>query len=53
MEELGAGYCPRGCKESGMTERLDFDFKHCLDLSLEKMRKAGKWPIIKRLEYSP
>ena len=21
-EELGAGYCPWGCKESGMTERL-------------------------------
>ena len=24
MEELGAGYCPWGCKESGMTERLHF-----------------------------
>ena len=22
MEELGSGYCPWGCKESGMTERL-------------------------------
>ena len=26
MEELGAGYCPWGCKESGMTERLHFHF---------------------------
>ena len=24
MEELGAGYCPWGCKESGMTEQLHF-----------------------------
>ena len=24
MEELGAGYCPWGRKESGMTERLHF-----------------------------
>ena len=24
MEELGAGYCPWGLKESGMTERLHF-----------------------------
>ena len=24
MEELGAGYCPWGCKESGMTQRLHF-----------------------------
>ena len=24
MEELGAGYCPWGCKESGTTERLHF-----------------------------
>ena len=24
MEELGAGYCPWGCKESGMTKRLQF-----------------------------
>ena len=23
-EELGAGYCPWGCKESGMTELLHF-----------------------------
>ena len=23
-EELGAGYCPRACKESGMTEQLHF-----------------------------
>ena len=23
-EELGAGYCPWGCKESGTTERLHF-----------------------------
>ena len=23
-EELGAGYCPWGCKQSGMTERLHF-----------------------------
>ena len=28
MEELGAGYCPWGCKESGMTERLHFHFLH-------------------------
>ena len=26
MEELGAGYYPWGCKESGMTERLHFHF---------------------------
>jgi len=26
MEELGAGYCPWGCKESGTTERLHFHF---------------------------
>ena len=26
MEELGAGYCPWGRKESGMTERLHFLF---------------------------
>ena len=26
MEEFGAGYCPRGPKESGMTERLHFHF---------------------------
>ena len=26
-EELGAGYDPRGCKESGTTERLHFHFK--------------------------
>ena len=25
-EELGAGYCPWGCKESGTTERLHFHF---------------------------
>ena len=25
-EELGAGYCPWGCKESGMTERLRFHY---------------------------
>ena len=25
-EELGAGYCPWGCKESGMTEQLHFHF---------------------------
>ena len=25
-EELGAGYCPWGCKESGRTERLHFHF---------------------------
>ena len=24
VEELGAGYCPWGCKESGTTERLHF-----------------------------
>ena len=24
MEELGAGYCPWGCKELGTTERLHF-----------------------------
>ena len=24
MDELGAGYCPWGCKESGTTERLHF-----------------------------
>ena len=24
MEELGSGYCPWGCKESGMTEQLHF-----------------------------
>ena len=24
MEELGAGYCPWGCKESGMTEQSHF-----------------------------
>jgi len=24
MEELGAGYCPWGCKESGTTEQLHF-----------------------------
>ena len=27
MEELGAGYCPWGRKESGMTERLHFHFQ--------------------------
>ena len=26
MEEPGAGYCPWGRKESGMTERLPFPF---------------------------
>ena len=26
MKELGAGYCPWGHKESGMTERLHFLF---------------------------
>ena len=26
MEELGAGYCPWGRKESGTTERLHFHF---------------------------
>ena len=25
-EELGAGYCPWGCRESGTTERLHFYF---------------------------
>ena len=25
-EELGTGYCPRGRKESGTTERLHFHF---------------------------
>ena len=25
-EELGAGYCPWGCKESGMTEQLHFHY---------------------------
>ena len=25
-EELGAGYCPGGCKEQGTTERLHFHF---------------------------
>ena len=28
MEELGAGYCPWGCKESGTTEQLHFHFLH-------------------------
>ena len=27
MEELGAGYCPWGRKESGRTERLHFHFQ--------------------------
>ena len=26
-EELGAGYCPWGCKESGKTEQLHFPFQ--------------------------
>ena len=33
MEELGAGYCPWGRKESGTTERLHFHF-----LSWQKLR---------------
>ena len=34
-EELGAGYCPWGCKESGTTERLHFhcQLKPCPDCS--------------------
>ena len=28
-EELGAGYCPWGHKESGMTERLHFQRQKC------------------------
>ena len=30
-EELGAGYCPRGSKESGRTERLHFHFHFHFD----------------------
>ena len=30
MEELGAGYCPWGCKELGTTERLHFLFTFCI-----------------------
>ena len=29
VEELGAGYCPWGCKESGTTERLHFHTARC------------------------
>ena len=32
-EELGAGNCPWGRKESGMTERLHFHFPPCQTLS--------------------
>ena len=28
-EELGAGYCPWGCKELGMNERLRFTLYYC------------------------
>ena len=35
MEELGAGYSPWGCKESGTTERLHFIFE------------KGLWPLTK------
>jgi len=37
MEEFGAGYCPRGRKESGTTERLHFHLNHSLDLSPGRM----------------
>ena len=37
MEELGAGYCPWGCKESGTTERLHFTF------SVRKYNKLCGW----------
>ena len=33
MEELGAGYCPWGRKESGMTERLHFLFTFSFSIS--------------------
>ena len=32
MEELGAGYCPWGRKESGMTEPLHFTSLHFTDV---------------------
>ena len=32
MEELGAGYCPWGRKESGMTERLSLSLSSSLRL---------------------
>ena len=34
MEELGAGYCPWGRKESGKTERLHFHFLSIIILVL-------------------
>ena len=36
MEELGAGYCPWGRKESGMTERLHFLFTFSFSIILSK-----------------
>ena len=35
MEELGAGYCPWGCKESGMTARLHFHFHFLSIISIK------------------
>ena len=31
-EEPGAGYCPWGCKELDMTERLHFHFHHIINV---------------------
>ena len=36
-EELGAGYCPRGCRELGTTERL-----HVLSLSRHSARASDQ-----------
>ena len=38
MEELGAGYCPRSCKESGTIERLHFHF-HFLSIISAKFKE--------------
>ena len=40
-EELGAGYCPWGCKESGTTERLHFHFHANLSCSLRYIPIGG------------
>ena len=57
MEELGAGYCPWGCKESGMTEQLHFPCSQCWTslvaqtvkrLSVYNVRDLGSIPGLGR-----
>jgi len=48
MEELGAAYCPWGCKETGMTERLHFTSLHfhLHSILFKKKKVAQSCPIL-------